>query len=363
MVLCNLGSDHEFTLAKAQVDRGEPYDFNLPWKDKEEVKRKEMEAASKVGCEGETLLGAWQYLYRFGVPEESCITYDEKGDDQVDLGNYIKGNSIPTCIELKGDNYDKCPTTGGWLQYHMSTGYYHVPGTQSTDKDAEPGNEENIRRDIFHWGPATTGFTIYADFMAWDGHGVYKWDGKSKEEGGHAVVIMGWGIDAAAGPYWIVRNSWGDYWGENGYFKIQRGTNMCSIEENIVVGLPNLHGFRLYLEWPMLYRTEDLMLRALWGVRSSGYKTTTIEQMIVGKISGEKTEIYKQQYDPNAWPDVSVFVAGDPRMLHFRLAETTDPTRYPIRYLKLHKEFAVGFSVATVGFGVLLLYFMNKKKN
>ena len=28
----------------------------------------------------------------------------------------------------------------------------------------------------------------------------------------HVVSVVGWGTDASAGPYWIVRNSWGTYW-------------------------------------------------------------------------------------------------------------------------------------------------------
>eukprot|EP00701_Giardia_intestinalis_P001120 XP_001704944.1 Hypothetical protein GL50803_6369 [Giardia lamblia ATCC 50803] len=32
--------------------------------------------------------------------------------------------------------------------------------------------------------------------------------------------------------YWIARNSWGEEWGENGYFKIIRGSNECGIESH-----------------------------------------------------------------------------------------------------------------------------------
>ena len=30
--------------------------------------------------------------------------------------------------------------------------------------------------------------------------------------------------------YWIVQNSWGEEWGEKGYFRIKRGDNECDIE-------------------------------------------------------------------------------------------------------------------------------------
>jgi C1A family cysteine protease len=46
----------------------------------------------------------------------------------------------------------------------------------------------------------------------------------------HAVVIVGYGVDSNANvPYWKVRNSWG-HCGEQGYFRISRGMNMCGIE-------------------------------------------------------------------------------------------------------------------------------------
>jgi C1A family cysteine protease len=61
--------------------------------------------------------------------------------------------------------------------------------------------------------------------------GVMKVSGCPKSSSNHAVVIVGYGVDAKTGlQYWKVRNSWGINWGEQGYFRIQRGVNMCGIE-------------------------------------------------------------------------------------------------------------------------------------
>ena len=42
----------------------------------------------------------------------------------------------------------------------------------------------------------------------------------------HSCLVIGYGFDIPAQKkYWIVRNSYGGDWGENGNFRITRGTN------------------------------------------------------------------------------------------------------------------------------------------
>jgi len=46
----------------------------------------------------------------------------------------------------------------------------------------------------------------------------------------HAVVAVGYGNDPETGlDYWLIKNSWGAGWGDEGYFKMQRGNNMCAV--------------------------------------------------------------------------------------------------------------------------------------
>ena len=49
----------------------------------------------------------------------------------------------------------------------------------------------------------------------------------------HTVMLVGWGVDKETGEkYWIVRNSYGPFWGDKGDFKLKRGTNDFGMEAN-----------------------------------------------------------------------------------------------------------------------------------
>ncbi|TQD68898.1 hypothetical protein C1H46_045569 [Malus baccata] len=41
----------------------------------------------------------------------------------------------------------------------------------------------------------------------------------------HAVTIIGYGTTEDGTPYWLIKNSWSDTWGENGYMKILRNAD------------------------------------------------------------------------------------------------------------------------------------------
>ena len=46
----------------------------------------------------------------------------------------------------------------------------------------------------------------------------------------HVIEVVGWGESDELGAYWEIRNSWGEYWGDNGFAKVRRGVNDGLIE-------------------------------------------------------------------------------------------------------------------------------------
>jgi len=73
---------------------------------------------------------------------------------------------------------------------------------------------------------ATTGpLAVAADATPWQfyGSGVFTGCNYANNIGlNHAIQMVGYGTDPTHGDYWLVRNSWGGFWGENGYIRLQR---------------------------------------------------------------------------------------------------------------------------------------------
>lgn len=75
--------------------------------------------------------------------------------------------------------------------------------------------------------------SIAVDATSWRDYvgGIVQHHCKGKELN-HAVQVVGYKLDGPI-PYWIVKNSWGEDFGNHGYIYIKMGENVCGIAETV----------------------------------------------------------------------------------------------------------------------------------
>ncbi|KAL0917546.1 hypothetical protein M5K25_012612 [Dendrobium thyrsiflorum] len=91
------------------------------------------------------------------------------------------------------------------------------------------GAEDELKQAVGLVRPVSIAFEVVRGFRLYK-KGVYKSDkcGSSPMDVNHAVLAVGYGVEGGV-PYWIIKNSWGKDWGDNGFFKMELGKNMCGI--------------------------------------------------------------------------------------------------------------------------------------
>jgi len=97
------------------------------------------------------------------------------------------------------------------------TGLATYPNATISDYGSISGADA-MMKEIYNRGPISCGIDAMP-LLNYES-GIIKAQGRGVD---HVVSVTGWGIDQEAGFYWIVRNSWGEYWGEMGYVRVAKG--------------------------------------------------------------------------------------------------------------------------------------------
>ncbi|CAD5213839.1 unnamed protein product [Bursaphelenchus okinawaensis] len=179
-----------------------------------------------VGCTGGYPFKAFNYIKQYGVVS---------GGDYNDNSTCMP-YPFPPCSGSAASSYSQCVGFGGDFNAPQCTSQcqqsYRRQYTQDKRFALTPlsfrQNPQAMQQEIMTNGPIVfAAMEVYEDFLYYRG-GVYQ-----HMSGGyiglHAVRVIGWGTQNNL-PYWIVANSWGSQWGENGFFRILRGYNHCNIE-------------------------------------------------------------------------------------------------------------------------------------
>ncbi len=197
-----------------------------------------------------------------GLPDEQCFPYTH--DDQT------------PCSDRCVDWADRLTFIDGRVQVY----------------------EDTLKWAVASYGPVSVAMVLGPYY--WDGD-IYRCDedDPSYPVGAHGVAIVGYND---AGGYWIVRNSWGNTWNGNGYFKVGYG------ECNMDTGLGSRPVFK-DLPWP----PEGTMPEVYVNSANSGYQDgspsspfSTIQQGVLAAQAGGTVHVAPGTYIGQGNRDIGV---------------------------------------------------------
>jgi len=113
-----------------------------------------------------------------------------------------------------GGNVPACTTSG------------HTAGATITGHHDLPHEEAQMLTHLGTGGP----IAIAVDASTWQTYTGGIMTSCPQGQLDHGVLIVGYGTSSGT-SYWIVKNSWTANWGENGYIRLQYGTNQCNIDQ------------------------------------------------------------------------------------------------------------------------------------
>jgi parallel beta-helix repeat protein len=161
-----------------------------------------------------------------------------------------------------------------------------------------PEDPEAIKTALYLNGPVPTYFVVYEDFLKHKS-GIYRhrW---GKLRGIHYVCIVGYNDDPG---YWIVKNSWGKNYQDEGWFNIKYGE--CSIEKKSFL-LTDVIG-----NFPIIYVDDD-NVQGPWN-GSEDFPYQTIQEGIDHAHEGWTVFVFNGTYNENVIVNKTLNLDGENR--------------------------------------------------
>eukprot|EP01092_Planopodium_desertum_P004376 TRINITY_DN19074_c0_g4_i1.p1 TRINITY_DN19074_c0_g4~~TRINITY_DN19074_c0_g4_i1.p1 ORF type:complete len:309 (-),score=28.33 TRINITY_DN19074_c0_g4_i1:88-951(-) len=170
------------------------------------------------GCDGGDPSQAYAWIAKNGITDETCSPYLAVG-----LGDSCTAENIcKTCAFNLVEPTANCSAITNPTRYYVAE-----HGTIS--------GEQAMMAEIFARGPIACGVSVTPAFDAYTG-GIFN-DTTGATDINHEISIAGWGEENGV-PFWWLRNSWGTYWGLDGWMKIIRGTNNVAVESDCDWAVP-----------------------------------------------------------------------------------------------------------------------------
>eukprot|EP01079_Euglenida_sp_SAG-EU17-18_P001690 gene1690-449_t len=189
-------------------------------------------------CHGGSLDGPYQWLHKVSQKTGTGTCHPCHAATANTGIAYETNNPYLACSSESKEGLCKA---GNWECNAMNTarscstfppegtcqGLKHYPNATVSDFGNIQGADA-MAKEIYARGPIACGI---------DATGMLDYTGgvtSKKGEGvDHVISVVGWGQQTAAEggkQYWIVRNSWGEAWGQMGYVYVEKGNNALLLE-------------------------------------------------------------------------------------------------------------------------------------
>jgi hypothetical protein len=181
-------------------------------------------------------------INREGIASDSCMDYSWCSENDACNGSGTQHfNNNPDALARM------IPKCGCYFKGDHKT--YHIKDIKLIVQENDANSiVPNIKQHIFEIGPIVGGFHVLTNFLFgnfaatggvfledynYEQNEWYQLPNQAAWVGSHAVSVMGWGVSKGVSvrrpdgqsvqqdiPYWYCRNSWGEQWGDEGYFRL-----------------------------------------------------------------------------------------------------------------------------------------------
>jgi len=159
-------------------------------------------------CDGGDDGPVYQWAKKSGIPHESCSNY--MATDTKCSKSKVSAKAKPECYTCSPSGTPACKPITKFDKLRVS-------------EFGDCSGYAKMKAELFARGPISCGIDATDKMEAYTG-GIYHEKGATSID--HIISVVGWGVDATTkDEYWVVRNSWGQPWGEKGLMRIVTSKN------------------------------------------------------------------------------------------------------------------------------------------